>query len=328
MPQEKPTLDSSPALAARVHQAIADWYAANARGLPWRGSSDPYAILVSEVMLQQTQVERVVPKYREFLAAFPTLTALAESPPAEIIRVWAPLGYNGRAVRLHRLAQTVVREHGGRLPQTVPELRKLPGLGPYTAAAVASFAFGARVAVLDTNVYRVLSRVVHGVEPPAKRALEDLATEWLPGTEAPLTPSAWHQCLMDVGATICTAARPRCMLCPMREDCAAAPLLQSGNARALAEASVPYSPKQGAFAGSRRYFRGRAVDALRALPPGESLALAEVTRLVSAGGQQAPATGAGPGTEAWTLALVEELARDGLARADTAGDGTVTVRLP
>ena len=252
--------------ARAFHDAVAGWYARNARVLPWRGVADPYAILVSEVMLQQTQVERVIPKYHAFLEAFPTLEALAEAQPADVIRLWAGMGYNGRAVRLHRLAREVVERHNGELPRTAAGLRKLPGIGPYTAAAVASFAFGEPVAVLDTNIYRVLSRVVHGIDAPPRDALHPLAEELLPQPESPITPADWHQALMDIGATLCTARQPRCMLCPLRALCAAAPHLQSGSDPTLAEASVPYAPRQSRFQGSARYFRGRIVDHLREQP--------------------------------------------------------------
>ncbi len=246
-----------------LHAAVAAWYASNARVLPWRGIADPYAILVSEVMLQQTQVERVIPKYHAFLDAFPTLQALANAQPADVIRLWAGMGYNGRAVRLHKLAKAVVEHHGGELPRTAADLHKLPGIGPYTAAAVASFAFGEPIAILDTNIYRVLSRAVHGVDAPSREAIHPLADALLPKPGSPIMPADWHQALMDVGATLCTARQPRCMLCPLRPHCAAAPHLQSGNAPVLAEASVPYAPRQSRFQGSARYFRGRIVDHLR-----------------------------------------------------------------
>ena len=252
--------------AHAFHDAVAAWYARNSRVLPWRGIADPYAVLVSEVMLQQTQVERVIPKYRAFLDAFPTLRALADAQPAEVIRLWAGMGYNGRAVRLHKLAREVAENHGGELPRTAEELRKLPGIGPYTAAAVASFAFGQPVPVLDTNIYRVLSRAVHGIDAPPRDAIHPLAEALLPGPDSSITPADWHQALMDIGATLCTARQPRCMLCPLRPFCAAAPRLQSVGDPTLAEASVPYAPRQSRFQGSTRYFRGRIVDYLREQP--------------------------------------------------------------
>ena len=174
--------------------------------------------------------------------------------------------------------------------------------------------FGASVAVLDTNVYRVLSRVVHGVEPPSRSALEPLARELLPQLGAPLDTSAWHQCLMDLGATLCRVRAPRCMLCPLRELCQAAPLLQSGDTRRLAEASVPYSPKQGAFTGSTRFYRGKVVDAMRALPPGGVLAMSDLGQVVlSAFTPERDA--------AWLETLVTGLERDGLLVRTQGGVG-------
>ncbi len=268
------------AVAAHLHEAVARWYRANARDLPWRRTRDPYAVLVSEVMLQQTQVERVVPRYLAFLDEFPTLGSLAEAAPSSVIRLWAGMGYNSRAVRLHRLAREVVERYGGKLPETVDELRRLPGVGPYTAAAVVCFAYGADEPVLDTNIYRVLSRVTHGAQAPPRSALHPLAADLLPRGGA-TSASEWHQGLMDIGATICTAARPRCMLCPLRELCAAAPLLQAGSDRRLAEASVPYSPRQSKFEGSVRYYRGRIVDFLRERPDDAGGALVEELALLA-----------------------------------------------
>ena len=299
-----------------LHRAVAEWYRRNARDLPWRGASDPYAILVSEVMLQQTQVDRVIPKYAAFLEAFPTLQALAEAAPADVIRVWAGMGYNARAVRLHRLAGEVMQHHGGRLPESAPELLRLPGIGPYTAAAVACFAFGAAEPVLDTNIYRVLSRVAYGIEAPARTEIDRLAPAMLP-RNGEISASDWHQGLMDIGAGICTSSRPRCMLCPLREDCAAAPYLQSDNARELADASVPYAPKQSRFEGSARYFRGRIVAFLREQPDAGA-STAEIEALVEA-------TEASQGVRApvATEVLLAALERDGLV---VRGDGRV--RLP
>ena len=300
--------------AGPLQAALASWYAAHARDLPWRRTTDPYAILVSEVMLQQTQVARTVPTYASFLAAFPTLEALAAAPVADVIRAWSGMGYNARAVRLHRLATEVVAQHGGMLPRTPQELRALPGVGPYTAAAVACFAFGASEPVLDTNVYRVLSRVAHGLTPPSRSELEPLARALLPGPGAPLSASAWAQALMDVGASVCSVSAPACGDCPLEPHCAAAPALKREDApRALAEGSVPYTPKQGRFAGSTRFYRGRIVAALRELPVGGALSVEGL----------ADATGGLPDAE--VEALVDGLVRDGLARR--AGDGVALPRV-
>ncbi|MDE2765198.1 MAG: A/G-specific adenine glycosylase, partial [Chloroflexota bacterium] len=280
-----------------LHQRVGAWYRANARDFPWRRRRDPYAVVVSEFMLQQTQASRAAPAFEAFLRAFPTLQALADAEPGAVIRAWAGMGYNQRAVRLHRLAQTVAREHGGELPRSVDELRRLPGVGPYTAAAVACFAFGASVPVADTNVYRVLSRVLYGVDAPSRAVIDRRVAGLTPGADSPATPQEWHQGLMDLGASVCTAAKPRCMLCPLREVCEAADALQDGARPALAEASIPYAPKQGRYEGSTRYYRGKTVELLRALPPGEALPLAALRERL---GDKA-------------LAIVGGLQRDGLA---------------
>src|SRR5258708_4887990 len=150
----------------QVHLALLSWYASSGRELPWRATDDPYAILVSEIMLQQTQVERVLPKYHQFLTAFPTLVELASAPTAEVISAWVPLGYNRRAVSLQAIARQVIAEYDGRLPETIDELLKLKGIGRYTAGAIACFAYRKPVATVDTNIYRVLHRVFLGLEHP------------------------------------------------------------------------------------------------------------------------------------------------------------------
>jgi A/G-specific adenine glycosylase len=291
-----------------VNQLVLDWYSANARDLPWRRVpyiGNAYAVLVSEVMLQQTQVNRTVPKFLEFMSRFPTIRDLAEAPAGEVIGIWSGMGYNNRAVRLHRLAQVVWADHAGEIPSDVTSLLSLPGIGPYTASAVACFAYGANVPVIDTNVYRVLSRLVHGVNAPSRAEIEPLATEYLPAIDA----SAWHQALMDIGATLCTVATPRCMLCPLREACIAAPALQDSANRKLAEASTPYIPKQARFTGSTRYYRGRIVEALRQTPEGIAVTSLE------------PLFGDSPIKD--LDSIIASLVRDGLAVRDSG-----TLRLP
>jgi A/G-specific adenine glycosylase len=217
-----PPLDQ-PAESARIaaiQQQILAWFAANARDLPWRRTRDPYQILVSEVMLQQTQVDRVLPKYAAFLEAFPNLEALAAAPTAEVIRLWAGLGYNRRAVNLQRTAIAVRDEHGGQFPRTPEELLKLPGIGPYTAGAIACFAFEQQVAFIDTNIRRALRRALLGPDeapPPSERELLALALELVPAGQA----WAWNQAIMELGALICTAAAPACWRCPIRSECRA-----------------------------------------------------------------------------------------------------------
>jgi A/G-specific adenine glycosylase len=202
-----------------VRDALLDWYRKHGRNLPWRHTRDPYAVLVSEVMLQQTQVERVLPKWHAWLGQFPTLEALAAASRADVIRAWSGLGYNLRAVRLHEIAKQALERFGGALPGTLPELLALKGIGRYTAGAVLCFAFEQPVAMVDTNVRRVLGRVFWG-QPEAgadqARAIQRLADEVLSRDE----PFAWNQALMDLGARYCTARRPRCHECPVCASCA------------------------------------------------------------------------------------------------------------
>lgn len=316
------------------------WYAREGRAsLPWRHTRDPYAILVSEVMLQQTQVDRVLPKYRAFLTRFPTLAALAAAPRAAVIQEWAGLGYNARAVRLHEIARQAVERFGGSLPDHLEGLLALKGIGRYTAGAVACFAFGLPVATVDTNIRRVLWRVFRGIEPAvwpsdARATREALAlAEWaLPADRA----YDWQQALMDLGATICVARRPLCERCPLVSSCRAyeetarVTLFPSGEALArlrdeqesvarglVAEERASYvvgEPRtrrpakktELPFTQTSRYFRGRVIAALRALPAGESLTLSALGPLA-----RPEYT---PDDARWLAGVVDGLARDGLAR--------------
>src|SRR3989440_7180044 len=174
-----------PDQVVRVHSSLLQWYATEQRNLPWRSTHDPYAILVSEIMLQQTQVDRVLPKYQQFLAAFPTLLDLASASTAEVIAVWVPLGYNRRAVSLQSIARQVMAEYDGRIPESIDELLKLKGVGRYTAGAIACFAYRKQVATVDTNIRRVLQRIFLGLEHSEPK-LNDvqalaLAEQVLPG---------------------------------------------------------------------------------------------------------------------------------------------------
>jgi A/G-specific adenine glycosylase len=361
-----------------VWERLLAWYAAEGRAhLPWRHTRDPYAVIVSEVMLQQTQVERVLPKYREWMARFPTLAALAAASAGEAIQAWAGLGYNSRAVRLHAIARQVVAEYGGALPGTLEGLLALKGIGRYTAGAVACFAFGLPVATVDTNIRRVLWRVFRGIEPAEWLAGERAAREIL-GLAQWALPAAraydWQQALMDLGATVCVSRRPLCERCPLRACCAAytetaqATLFPSGEAlarlrderaagaeaidadadetetaapRLVAERPAAYTTgakrempgktpgrKRGKretqpFTSTSRYYRGRVVEALRGLAPGESLGL-------DALGPRVKADYAGAADAEWLRALVAGLARDGLARivAGEQSSGDERVALP
>jgi A/G-specific adenine glycosylase len=219
-----------------VVEALLSWYERSRRDLPWRRTRDPYAILVSEVMLQQTQVARVVPRYEAWLARWPTAAALAAAPLEEVLREWVGLGYNRRAVRLWEAARVVARDGW-------PErLQELPGVGPYTAAAVGSFAFDRQEVALDTNARRVFERLGEALAPPPGRAAD------------------FNQATMELGATVCTARAPRCGACPLRSGCPGPP----------ARAARPGRARE-RFEDSNRWVRGRVVAALAAgegLPAG------------------------------------------------------------
>lgn len=316
--------EPAPVHIARVHRFLLDWYAAEQRTLPWRETSDPYAILVSEIMLQQTQVDRVLPKYYQFLAAFPTLQALADAPTSEVISAWVPLGYNMRAVRLQSIARQVIAEHGGKIPDTIEELLTLKGIGRYTAGAIACFAYRKPVATVDTNIRRVLHRIFVGLEHPEPK-LNDaqslaLAEQVLPHDEA----YNWNQALMDLGATICTSNNPQCTRCPIQEACLAYEelaqhsLFPTGSVlrqlRKVAEKKSNYQTQP--FTQSNRYFRGRVIDRLRTLDNEQRLSLAELGPVLKPDYQEETDL-------PWLQKLLKGLAKDGLISLTEAG-----VRLP
>jgi A/G-specific adenine glycosylase len=207
------------ALRRRFRQQLLAWYRRNGRDLPWRRTSNPYHILVSEVMLQQTQVDRVLPKYEEWLVRYPSFEALAGAPEEEVTRTWYPLGYNIRPRRLHAIARDAVAHYGGELPSDEKTLLSFKGIGEYTAGAVRSFAFGQRAAILDTNVARVLFRLFVGrgdsKSHAMRRRLWDISRAVLPRRHV----FDFNQGLMDFGATVCTARAPKCGGCPMRRFC-------------------------------------------------------------------------------------------------------------
>jgi A/G-specific adenine glycosylase len=269
------------------------------RDLPWRHTRDPYAILVSEIMLQQTQVDRVTPKYREFLSLFPTFQALAAASPAAVIRAWSPLGYNRRAINFHRLARIVIERHDGQLPRCTKQLRALPGVGTYTAAAVACFAYGKEEAVVDTNVERVLLRV-EGRRSASAGELRTLAAAYL----VPERAVEWNQALMDLGALFCRAAAPDCLRCPLQTDCASA-------GSAVKEKQAAYRTGGAGYAGSDRQTRGRIVETLRAARGG-----LEVDALAKTLGSQDEFE------HARLLRLIAGLERDGLVQST---DGKVAL---
>jgi len=205
----------------RFRRRLLAWYERHGRDLPWRRTSDPYHILVSEIMLQQTQVERVLPKYREWLAKYPSLHALATASEEDVTATWYPLGYNVRPRRLQMIARESVERYGGRLPADEATLRSFKGIGAYTAGAIRSFAFRERAAILDTNVARVLFRVFVGRGDPKSHAM----TRHLWKVSETLVPERhvfdFNQALMDFGAMVCVARNPRCLVCPMTKSCRA-----------------------------------------------------------------------------------------------------------
>jgi len=232
-------------------------------------------------MLAQTQVERVVPKFAVFVDRFPDFRALARASAADVVRAWRGLGYNGRAVRLHALAEAVVNRFAGRLPRGTKELRALPGIGAYTAAAIRAFAFDIDDAPVDTNVRRIVNRLDFGVEfprPAAVRELDARARALVPGGRA----HDWNSALMDLGATICTARAPKCLVCPLRDDCTAAPI-DAASLERLRKSRVNRRSTQNLvpFAQTARYARGRIVDRLRDLPPGERISFLDLHRTLS-----------------------------------------------
>jgi A/G-specific adenine glycosylase len=258
-------------------------------------------------MLQQTQVDRVIPYYERFTEQFPTFTALAAAPRADVIRAWAGLGYNRRAAQLHELAAAVVERHDGELPSDRRALLALPGIGPYTAGALLSIAFGQDEPALDTNVMRVVRRYCFDALPDSEQ-LRDAARTLVPAGRA----GDWNQALMDLGSSICTARNPRCLICPLQPGCVSA-----GRADFTYE-SARNVKRETPFAGSSRYYRGRLLAALRALPDDRAASLAYVRKELEARGVAEPPVG-------W-LVIGQQLERDGLVTCEETPDG-VAMRL-
>ena len=293
---------------SRTRSGLLAWFAANRRDLPWRHTRDPYRILVSEVMLQQTQVDRVVSYYDRFLERFPTVEGLAVAPTADVIQAWAGLGYNRRAVNLQRTAQAVINDHGGRFPRDVVALRDLPGIGAYTAGAVACFAFEQDVGFIDTNMRRVIHRLFAGVDVPvlriSEREIVALAARLVP----PGRGWEWNQGLIEFGALQCTARRPACVVCPLQADCLAYPAIQSAIAD-LPKGASAAKKREAPFAGSNRYYRGRVLAHLRdarEATDNAGIPLRALGPLVRDGFSDADVP--------WLYGVVQGLAKDGLAK--------------
>lgn len=293
------------ALPPAARDALLAWYDARGRQIAFRASRDPYAILVSEVMAQQTQISRVVPAWIAFLERFPTLQTLAAATPAEVVRAWRGMGYDRRALNLRRAAQAIVVEHGGRLPEDVAALERLPGIGPYTARAVAAIAFGRPVGAVDTNVRRVLGRALGlgaGASPAATRAMQAAADASI----EPARPGDWTHAVMDLGATICRPRSPRCADCPIARWCRSA-----GEARPAKRPEPTAKRPSVPFESTTRWLRGRILDRLRSA---DEAAWTTIDGPI--GGHDAAAV-----TKA-----VAALASDGLIEIDAEGD-RLTARL-
>ena len=289
-------------------RALLDWFARSGRGgLPWRERRDPYFTVVSEFMLQQTQVDRVVPAFGAFVAAFPDFASLARASVADVLRAWKGLGYNSRAVRLHALAVAVAARADGAMPREREALLALPGVGPYTASAVRAFAYDEDDAACDVNVRRVVHRLFFGMEYPPRAGARELDARAL-ALVPPGRAHDWNSAMMDLGATICTARAPKCGVCPLSDACVAAPIDAAALEAARKANAKPPSPQAALrFEATARYARGRIVDALRALPPHRAISFLDLQR------ELAPAL---PGRDvAEVRALIDALERDGLVES-------------
>jgi A/G-specific adenine glycosylase len=236
-------------------EALLRWFGPRSRAYAWRRTRDPYAIWVSEVMLQQTQAGRVEPAFEAFLARFPDVATLAAAPQAEVVRAWGRLGYPRRARAMHRAAGEIVTRFAGELPADPAALRSLPGIGPYTASAIASIGFDAPLAAVDVNARRIAARTTFGAEPDevGARDIADAAQAWVPRRRA----AAWNQALMDLGRDVCRPVAPACDACPLARACAF---------RAAGRRGRPSIRRQPRFEGSLRQVRGRIMAELRVRP--------------------------------------------------------------
>ena len=294
----------------KLQQTLLRWYRAEGRDFPWRRTRDPYRILVSEVMLQQTQTGRVLRKYPGFIRRFPNVRSLARARRSSVIREWRGMGYNNRAVRLHELAQ-IVSANGGSIPSEYGDLILLPGIGRYSANAILSFSFGLRVPVVETNIRRVLSRLLFRMADSSGLAAS--AVIWREAERMlPLKKSAdWNQALMDLGATICTAGTPSCFVCPVKAMCASSGV--------MARAPAAQRKREPSLMGiPNRIYRGRIVDLLRNRERG--MTISRMGARVCAGFR--------PAHLPWLTGLLASLERDGLIAITAARSGqTGTVRL-
>jgi A/G-specific adenine glycosylase len=296
-----------PSFPTEARDAILAWYAERGRPLAFRRTTDPYAVLVSEAMAQQTQAARAAAYWERWMVRFPTVNDLAAASPADVLREWAGLGYDRRALALWRAAGVIVERHDGRLPSSVAELEALPGVGPYTARAVAAIAFGMPVGAVDVNVRRVLGRIVAGsAESIGPREMQVLADATVPADQ----PAAWTHAVMDLGATLCRPRRPRCEACPARPWCIAARLgaheRSPAPPRKVGERPAP-------FASTNRWLRGRILDRLRTAPDGDWVSM------------DGPI---GDHDHDGVTRAVRAMAADGVAEVSLDGEGILRARLP
>jgi len=257
-------------VSAPARAAILTWFDGRGRDLPFRRAHDPYAILVSELMAQQTQVARAAAAWVGFMAAFPTVQALAAASPADVLRAWRGLGYNRRATNLRLAAIAIVEGHGGRVPRDIASLQRLPGVGPYTARAVAVLGFGEPVGPVDTNVRRVLGRIL--ADDPMVGSAAGLQAAADAAAALGGRPGDWTHALMDIGATLCTPRRPNCGACPAMDWCAYAAARSTATPAPRKRSSRPPQhsarPAQTPFPATSRWLRGRILDLLRDAPDG------------------------------------------------------------
>lgn len=282
---------------ASFHKLLLPWYDTHRRLFPWRSTRTPYNILVSEIMLQQTQASRVVDFYKRWLKKFPTFNSLARASRGDVLRMWSGLGYNNRAIRLHELARYVVTQHRSHLPHNPEDLQKLPGIGKYTANAIACFAFGQSIPVVDVNVKRVLTRWTNNVRAPheliSDTAAWNLAERFIPHHRA----YDWNQALMDLGSQVCTARRPRCVECPVHRYCCSAfsPLLmqsvQRNKKREPSRKGIP-----------RRLYRGRILKLLHTTPRTSRQIAAELWKKFSTHDVR------------WLTEVLKQMCSDGIVR--------------
>jgi A/G-specific adenine glycosylase len=261
-----------------VRRLITGWYKKRKRILQWRFTSDPYEILVSEIMLQQTQVSRVKMKLPLFLKRFPDFSTLASSPKSDVVRTWKGMGYNNRAVRLHEIARIITAQHGGILPEDIEELKQLPGIGEYTSHAVACFAYYRRVPVVDVNIRRALSRIF-GKMKNCGENLNDKNIWLMAKNILPRDAYTWNQALMDFGATVCTARKPLCSDCPVSGLCLSMKCLERQENKRPGQNSK--KNREPLYAGiPRRFWRGRIVEALRNLNGKQSVSLPDLGKRI------------------------------------------------